>query len=58
MDSCISVFRCLPPLLATKTINDGKTLETTKPKYFYFSYHEIDTLEKLPTLCAGLLYGR
>jgi hypothetical protein len=46
-----SVLTCQKPLLATKTIfADGKEIPYGKPKFFYFKYYEIDSLEDFEKL--------
>src|SRR6516225_2434859 len=46
-----SVLTCQKPLLATKTIcANGKEIPYGKPKFFYFKYCEIDSLEDFEKL--------
>ena len=46
-----SVLTCQKPLLATKTIcADGKEVPFDKPKFFYYKYCEIESLEDFEKL--------
>jgi hypothetical protein len=52
-----SVLTCQKPLYATKIIYaDGKEIGYDKPKFFFFHYCEIDTLEDFEKLVLTWLY--
>jgi hypothetical protein len=54
-----SVLTCQKPLYATKIIYaDGKEIGYDKPKFFYFDYREIDSLEDFEKLVLTWLYDQ
>ncbi|PWT92061.1 MAG: hypothetical protein C5B54_04160 [Acidobacteria bacterium] len=53
-----SVLTCQKPLYATKIINaDGKETNSIKPKFFFFHYSEIDSIEDFEKLVLTWLYN-